>query len=87
MRERNAEWSRIQVKIEVVTTLSIAFFLFDGAFVFIEMTILVDWVDVSLVDVHKEDQIVAKTAQSMHCGHFNDECEEIVDKRVESSIH
>ena len=44
-------------------------------------------VDVSLVEIHQEDDIIPKNAQSVHRGHLDDEGEEVVDEGIDEFVH
>ena len=47
---------------------------------------LINFVDVSLVQVYYKDNIVSKAAYSVHCGHCYDEAKEIIDDGIQESV-
>ena len=46
----------------------------------------VNFVRVALVQIDEEDDVVAEGGQAVEGGHFNRECEEIVDEGVEDFV-
>jgi hypothetical protein len=46
----------------------------------------VDGVDPPLVEVDEEDDIITEAREAVHCGHRDDECENVVNEGVEEAV-
>lgn len=47
----------------------------------------IDPINEALVQKQEEDDIIAEHAESMHCRHFDNKCEQVIDECVHESVN